>query len=63
MENEVSLYHQLREHPYILFLVGSLLLIALLSLFGILMHRRSQARYEASAKNRNGSVKNKKPAT
>lgn len=51
MEKEASLYHQLIEHPFIVFLVGSLLLLALVSLFGMWVHRRGREKEERSTNN------------
>lgn len=51
MEKEVSLYHQLVEHPFLVFLVGSLLVLALMSLFAMLLHRRSRHKEERSSRN------------
>ena len=39
MEKEVSLYHQLVEHPIIVLLVGSHLLMLLLFVFAFWWHR------------------------
>lgn len=52
MEKEVSLLHQLVEHPFIVFLVGSLLLMALLAAFGTWAHRRNKDREERSARSK-----------
>jgi len=52
MEKEVSLYHQLVEHPIIVFLVGSLLLMLLVIPFGIWWHRRDRRREEGAMKPR-----------
>lgn len=41
MEQEVSFYHQLVEHPMLVFLVASLLPIIFMWFLGMLMHRRS----------------------
>lgn len=41
MEQEVSFYHQLVEHPMLVFLVASLLLIIFMWFLGMWMHRRS----------------------
>ncbi|HMQ04329.1 MAG TPA: hypothetical protein PKD26_10475 [Pyrinomonadaceae bacterium] len=57
MEKEVSLYHQLVEHPIILFLVGSLLLMALLAAFGNWAYRHSKDREERSAKSKDSNGK------
>lgn len=48
MDKEVSLYHQLVEHPFFVFLVGSLLLMIIIVAFGIVVHRLSERRTEAS---------------
>lgn len=51
MEKEGSLYHQLVEHPFIVLLVGSLLVMALISLIGMWVHRRSRYKEERSSGN------------
>lgn len=54
MEKEASLYHQLVEHPFIVLLVGSLLVMTLMSLFAMWLHRRSRYK-EAESSRKNDS--------
>ena len=50
MEKEVSLYHQLVEHPVLVLLVGSLLVLALMSLFAMWLDRRGRYKDTESAR-------------
>ena len=62
MEKEVSLYHQLVEHPILVFLVGSLLLMFLLGVIGTWVHRRSKAREQRSTRSKDSNGKTKQGA-
>jgi Cd2+/Zn2+-exporting ATPase len=49
VEKEVSLYHQLVEHPILVLLVGSVLVMVLLSLFAMWLDRGSRHKEEESS--------------
>jgi len=54
MEKEVSIYHQLVEHPVLVLLVGSLLVMVLMSLFAMWLDRRGRYK-ETGSSRKNGS--------
>ena len=56
MEKEVSLYHQLVEHPILMLLVGSILVMVLMSLFAMWLDRRSRHK-EADSSNMTRSTR------
>lgn len=52
MEEETSLLHLLKEHQFILLIIGSVLIVSLVFGFGILLGRRTERRQRKESNDR-----------